>query len=475
MLSVCARDKREGRMGVQAQEEWLGTEPLGRLMARMAIPSVAAQVINVLYNIVDRVYIGHIPEIGFLALSGVGITFPIITLVTAFGAFSGRGGAPLASICLGMKDYDGAERILGTCTAFLLAAAVLLMAVFYGFQTPLLYAFGASDTLIGYAREYLSIYLLGTPFALVSVGLNTFISGQGNAKVAMVSVMSGAFLNLLLDPVLIFWFGLGVRGAAAASVVSQAVSAAIILWFLCSKRSVIRLKGRNVRLQKQTTGRIAALGVSPFVMQSTESLVTITLNSGLQAYGGDLYVGAMSILSSVLQLIAVPTQGITQGVQPIISYNYGAGNKDRVKGAVFRMMGLCLLTSLVLGGLAVLAPGVYVQLFTTNGDLAALTKEVMPVFFLGMCIFGLQDACQGTFLALNQAKISVFIATLRKIILLIPLAILLPKGFGVFGIFCAEPIADTLSVLTTITLFTLFFKHMIEPKNAGKEASALRK
>ncbi len=460
---------------MQAQEEWLGTEPLGRLMARMAIPSVAAQVINVLYNIVDRIYIGHIPEIGFLALSGVGVTFPIITLITAFGAFAGRGGAPLASICLGMKDYEGAERILGCAAAYLLVAAVLLMAVFYGFQTLLLYAFGASDALIDYARQYLTIYLLGTPFALVSVGLNTFISGQGNAKVAMVSVMSGAVLNLLLDPVLIFWFGMGVQGAALASVISQAVSASIAVWFLCFGGGVMRLRRKWIRLEGQTAKRIAALGVSPFVMQSTESLVTITLNSGLQAYGGDLYVGAMSILSSILQLIAVPTQGLTQGVQPIISYNYGAGNQQRIRGAVFRMMGLCLVIGLGLGGLAVLAPGVYVRMFTANEDLAALTEGVMPVFFLGMCIFGLQDACQGTFLALNQAKVSVFIATLRKVVLLIPLAILLPKAFGVSGIFYAEPIADTISVCTTITLFSLFFRHMIEPKNAGKEGAALRK
>lgn len=443
------------------QEKQLGSEPIGKLIVSMAVPSVAAQIINVLYNIIDRVYIGHIEGYGDMALTGVGVTFPILMLISAFSAFAGMGGAPLASIRMGRQEYDEAEDILGNSAGLLVLFAVMLTIVFSIFKTPILYAFGASENSITYAVDYISVYLLGTIFVQIAVGLNTFISGQGQAKIAMLSVLIGAVLNILLDPVFIFVLHMGVRGAALATIISQAVSALWILHFLTSQKSVIRLRLRKMRLKPSLVGKIASLGISPFIMQSTESLVSITLNSGLQRYGGDLYVGTMSILSSVMQLIVIPMQGVSQGVQPIISYNYGAKNGKRVKEAFFKMLAICFLGTFLLAGIAVIAPEIYAGIFTSNQALVNLTCEVMPVYFLGITIFGIQNACQSTFLALGQAKVSLFIALLRKVILLIPLAIILPKFMGVMGIYRAEPIADVISVLITILLFTVTFKKIL--------------
>ena len=440
------------------QDEKLGSAPLGKLIAEMAVPAVAAQIINVLYNIVDRIYIGHIHGYGDMALTGVGVTFPILMVISAFSAFAGMGGAPLASIELGRKDYDKAEKILGNSVGMLLIFSVLLTVLFSVFKTPVLYAFGASDTTIVYASQYVSIYLLGTIFVQFAVGLNTYISGQGNAKVAMLSVLIGAVTNIVLDPIFIFAFGMGVRGAALATIISQAISAAWVVRFLTSKKSVIRIRRKYIRLNAKTVGSIAALGISPFIMQSTESLVMITLNSGLQKYGGDLYVGTMSIMSSIMQLIIVPVQGISQGVQPIMSYNYGAGKMDRVKGSFIRMVTVCLAATLVLAGIAISQPQIYAKVFTANTELIELTCSVMPVYFLGITVFGIQMACQSTFLALGQAKVSLIIALLRKVILLIPLAIILPKFMGVMGIYRAEPIADFSSVTITMILFIITAK-----------------
>lgn len=444
-----------------SRDEKLGTESLGKLILSMALPAVAAQLINVLYNIVDRIYIGHIPGYGDMALTGVGITFPIIMVITAFSAFAGMGGAPLASIALGKKEYEKAERILGNSTGLLLMFSVVLTIGFLLFKTPALYAFGASGRSIVYAEQYITIYLLGTIFVQFAVGLNTFISGQGNSKVAMLSVLIGAVINIVLDPIFIFGMNMGVRGAALATIISQAVSAAWVVKFLTSEKSVIRIRKQNMKLDKKIVLSIAALGVSPFIMQSTESLVSITLNSGLQSYGGDVYVGSMSILMSVMQLTTIPIQGITQGIQPILSYNYGAGNRERVMGAFKRMLAICLTTTIVVAGTAIVHPSIFTGLFTSNGELAELTNKVMPVFFIGTTIFGIQMACQTMFIALGQAKVSVFIALLRKIILLIPLAIILPKIMGVMGIYYAEAIADTISVLATAIIFLLSYKKFL--------------
>ncbi len=459
-------------MEKETNKERLGTEPLGRLMVSLAVPAVAAQLINVLYNIVDRIYIGHIRGYGDIALTGVGVTFPIIMLISAFSAFAGMGGAPLASIELGKKDIRKAEQILGNSAGMIVLFSIVLTIGFSIFKTPVLYAFGASEVTIGYAKSYIGIYLVGTIFVQIAVGLNTFISGQGESKIAMLSVVIGALLNICLDPVLIFVLDMGVKGAALATVVSQAVSAAWVIRFLTSKRSMMKLKTEHMRLKKEIVVRIAGLGVSPFIMQSTESMVGITLNSGLQNYGGDLYVGTMSIMTSIMQLILIPVQGISQGVQPIISYCYGAGDKERVKGTFTRLLIAGLLGTLILGGVAVLAPGVYAGIFTSNEELIRLTCQVMPVYFLGITIFGLQSACQSTFLALGQAKVSLFIALLRKVILLIPLAVIFPRFMGVMGVYRAEPVADIISVVTTCVLFALTMRKVLKNMdNDQKEAA----
>ncbi len=459
-------------MEKEMNKERLGTEPLGRLMVSLAVPAVAAQLINVLYNIVDRIYIGHIRGYGDIALTGVGVTFPIIMLISAFSAFAGMGGAPLASIELGKKDIRKAEQILGNSAGMIVLFSIVLTIGFSIFKTPVLYAFGASEVTIGYAKSYIGIYLVGTIFVQIAVGLNTFISGQGESKVAMLSVVIGALLNICLDPVLIFVLDMGVKGAALATVVSQAVSAAWVIRFLTSKRSMMKLKTEHMRLKKEIVVRIAGLGISPFIMQSTESMVGITLNSGLQNYGGDLYVGTMSIMTSIMQLILIPVQGISQGVQPIISYCYGAGDKERVKGTFTRLLIAGLLGTLILGGVAVLAPGVYAGIFTSNEELIRLTCQVMPVYFLGITIFGLQSACQSTFLALGQAKVSLFIALLRKVILLIPLAVIFPRFMGVMGVYRAEPVADIISVVTTCVLFALTMRKVLRNMdNDQKEAA----
>ncbi len=455
---------RKAAIRMNHKDERLGTEPLGRLMFSLAVPSVAAQLINVLYNIVDRIYIGHIPEYGDVALTGVGVTFPILTMISAFSAFAGMGGAPLASIQLGKQNKQKAEQILGNSAGLLVLCAVILTVFFSVFKTPILYAFGASDATITYARDYITIYLIGTIFVQLALGLNAYISGQGEAKIAMFSVLIGAVLNICLDPVFIFLFHLGVRGAALATIISQAVSAAWVVRFLTSEKSVMRLTFKNMHLNGATIKMIAGLGISPFIMQSTESLVTITLNTGLQKYGGDLYVGSMSILMSIMQLITIPVQGITQGIQPVISYNYGAGNIDRVKATLKRMILVCLSGTLVLAGVAIFFPEVYTGLFTNNKELLELTCKVMPVYFLGISIFGIQCACQTSFISLGQAKVSLFIALLRKIILLIPLAVILPKFMGVMGIYRAEPVADTISVLTTSVVFVITMKKVLRNK-----------
>ena len=446
----------------------LGTENITRLMISLAIPSVLAQIVNVLYNIVDRIYIGRIPGVGAVALTGVGVTFPIITIISAFSGFASGGGAPLAAIALGQGDRKRAERILGNCVSMLLFFTVILMAFFFVFQKPLLYVFGASDNTIGYSSTYISIYLLGTVFVELAVGLNTFISAQGQARTAMFSVLIGAVVNIVLDPIFIFVFHMGVAGAAVATIISQALSAAWVLRFLCSEKSGIRLKKAGMKLDFSLIGQIMALGVSPFVMSATESAITIVMNHGLQVYGGDLYVGSMTILQSVLQLVFVPISGFTNGVQPIISYNFGAGKFDRVKMTIKRMISITFLAAFVYVFFAMLRPGLFARLFTTDEDLIALVKKVLPVYIAGMSVFGVQSGVQSSFLGLGQAKISLCIALLRKVILLIPLALILPRFFGVMGVYYAEPVADILSVLTAGTLFLLNIRKILSKEMLAK-------
>lgn len=435
-------------------EAALANAPIGRLMLKLAVPAVAAQVINMLYNIVDRVYIGHIPEEGQLALTGVGVTFPILMLISAFAAFSGMGGAPLASIRLGAGDRDGAEQILGNSLTMLLCAAAALTAFFSLFKQPILMAFGASPDTIGFALDYIGVYLLGTLFVQLALGLNTFISAQGKSLISMCSVLIGAVLNIALDPVFIFSLGLGVRGAAAATILSQAVSACWVVGFLCSRRSGLRIRPANMRPRAPVIGKIAGLGIAPFIMQSTESLVTVVLNTGMQSFGGDLYVGSITIMQSVMQMVVLPVQGITQGVQPIMSYNYGAKNYRRVRQAFQRLLTVTLAVTTAAFLLVCLFPGQLARLFNDDPELVWLVARVMPLFFGGIWAFGAQMACQSSFMALGQAKTSLFLALLRKVILLVPLAILLPRATGsVMGIYAAEPAADFLASATTLTLF----------------------
>lgn len=455
-------------MAQTRDEERLAKAPIGPLMLKLAVPAVAAQVINMLYNIVDRIYIGHIPQVGDIALTGVGVTFPIIMLISAFAAFAGQGGAPLASIRLGAGDREGAEEILGNSATMLLIAAVVLTAGFSIFKEPILYAFGASENTIGYAMDYIGIYLVGTVFVQLALGLNTFISAQGKALVAMLSVLIGAVLNICLDPVFIFGLHMGVKGAALATILSQAVSAAWVVGFLLSRRSGLRIRRKNLALKGKVVGRVAGLGVAPFIMQSTESLVTVVLNTGMQTYGGDLYVGTITIMQSIMQMIVLPTQGITQGTQPIMSYNYGAGNYLRVRRTFKRLLTVTLTVTCTAFVVVALFPGMLARIFTPQPELIALVSRVMPIFFGGMWAFGAQLACQTTFMALGQARTSLFLALLRKVILLVPLAILLPRLTGsVMGIYVAEPIADILASATTLTLFLSRRKKLLpKPKDA---------
>ena len=446
----------------------LGTENITRLMISLAIPSVLAQIVNVLYNIVDRIYIGRIPGVGAVALTGVGVTVPIITIISAFSGFASGGGAPLAAIALGQGDRKRAERILGNCVSMLLFFTVILMAFFFVFQKPLLYVFGASDNTIGYSSTYISIYLLGTVFVELAVGLNTFISAQGQARTAMFSVLIGAVVNIVLDPIFIFVFHMGVAGAAVATIISQALSAAWVLCFLCSEKSGIRLKKAGMKPDFYLIGQIMALGVSPFVMSATESAITIVMNHGLQVYGGDLYVGSMTILQSVLQLVFVPISGFTNGVQPIISYNFGAGKFDRVKMTIRRMISVTFLAAFLYVVFAMLRPGVFAGLFTTDEELIALVKKVLPVYLCGMSVFGIQSGIQSSFLGLGQAKISLCIALLRKVILLIPLALILPHFFGVMGVYYAEPVADLISVAIASMLFLLNIRKILSKEILAK-------
>ena len=446
---------------MQDKEQRMATEPIGKLMLSMAVPAVIAQVINILYSIVDRIYIGHIEGVGMEALTGVGVTFPIIILISAFSAFAGAGGAPLAAIWLGKGDRARAERILGNGVTMLLFFTVVLMVFFYAFKRPFLYTFGASDATIPYADRYITIYLLGTVFVELALGLNSFIISQGQSGVAMATVLLGAVANIILDPILIFGLDMGVEGAAWATVISQALSAVWTVGFLVSKKSSLTIKLAAMKPDFAVVGKVMALGVSPFIMRATECLISIVLNIGLQQYGGDIYVGSFTIMQSVMQMYSAPLGGFTQGVQPIISYNFGAGNFQRVKKLYRRMIGVCFAFSAVATAMIIIFPGFFAGMFTNDAELISLVKKVMPIFMCGMLVFGLQQGIQPTFLALGQAKISLFIAIFRKVILLVPLALILPLRFGVMGIYYAEPVSDIISALTATGLFLFHIRKIV--------------
>lgn len=450
------------------REERMATQPVGKLMASMTLPAILAQIINILYSIIDRIYIGHMEGVGANALTGVGVTFCITVFISAFSAFISNGAAPLAAIWLGKGDREHAEKILGNSVSFLFICAVALMAFFYAFQKPLLYMFGASDATIGYAMDYLSIYLIGTLFVELALGLNAFIICQSQPRVAMFSVLIGAIANIVLDPVFIFGMHMGVKGAAIATVISQGLSAAWVMSFLMGKKSSLKIRRSCMRLEGRILGSVFSLGISPFIMNATESFISIVLNHGLQAYGGDLHVGSLTIMQSIMQLFSAPINGFTQGMTPIVSYNYGARNFDRVKLLYRWMIGMCFGFRLISTATTMFLPRFYAGFFTNETELVALVGEVMPIFMAGMLVFGLQNGIQPTFLALGQAKVSLFIAVLRKIILLIPLAIILPHFMGVMGVYWAEPISDTLSAATASVLFLMNIKKILSEESLAK-------
>lgn len=440
----------------------LGTEKVSRLLVRLAIPTITAQIVNMLYNIVDRIYIGHIPGEGALALTGLGLCFPVLMLVTAFSSLVGMGGAPLASIKMGQQDTKGAEKILGNCFTMLTAAAVILTVVFRLNGRSLLFLFGASGDTIGYALDYANIYILGTISVMFSLGLNAFITTQGFTKISMLTVVIGAAVNIVLDPVFIFGFGMGVQGAALATIIAQTVSAVWVLMFLLGNKTILKIKKENLRVQGKVMFPVLALGLSPFIMTSTESLLNICFNTSLQKYGGDLAVGTMTILSSCMQVCSLPLQGLAQGAQPIVSYNFGAKNLSRVKEAFRLLFVSAVCASLVMWLIAVFAPGFFPSLFSSDEALIAYASWAIRIYLGMVFVMGAQMACQQTFVAIGEAKISLFLALFRKIIVLIPLIYLLPNFFEdkVFAVFLAEPVADTTAAITTTALFFWKFRKL---------------
>ena len=440
-------------------EERLGTDPMLRLIFRMALPAVAAQFVNLLYAIVDRVYIGHIPGIGTDALAGVGVTMSIVILISSFSAIVGAGGAPLAAIALGQGNRERAGKILGNGFVLLLLFTVVTSSLAYLFMEPVLLLTGASEHTLGYAEDYLSVYLLGTLFVELSVGLNAFINTQGRPGIAMTSVLIGAAMNIVLDPVFIFGLDMGVKGAALATILSQACSAGWVLRFLFSRQASLPLERRYMKLDKGIVLSMLALGVSPFIMASTESLVGL-LNGSLKHFG-DIHVSALAILQSAMQFASVPLVGFAQGFVPVASYNYGHGYKDRVRSC-FRISLITMFSfNFVLMLLMICFPSVVASAFTDDEVLIGTVRCVMPVFLAGMTIFGLQRACQNMFVALGQARISIFIVLLRKVILLIPLALLLPRFWGVNGIYAAEAISDATAAVCCTLLFAWKFPKIL--------------
>lgn len=442
----------------------LGEDRIGPLLFKLAFPAIVAQIINVMYNLVDRMYIGHIPDIGEAALTGVGVTMPVIMAISAFAALVSMGGAPRASIMMGRGENEKAEKILGNCTTMLVIMAVILTAVFLICGRDILMIFGASDQTIGYAWEYMQIYAMGTIFVQIALGLNAFINAQGFAKMGMFTVAIGAVCNIILDPIFMFGLDMGVQGAAWATILSQAISCVWVFCFLTGKKSRLRIRLRNLKPEGKVIGPSLALGISPFIMQFTESVLSVCFNTSLAKYGGDIAVGAMTILSSVMQFSMLPLQGLTQGAQPIVSYNYGAGNLDRVKKTFFLLLKCSLIYSTLLWAISVFAPQVFVSIFTNGEELGEYARWAMRIYMAMSLIFGAQIACQQTFIALGNAKTSVFLALLRKVILLIPLIYSIPHFVDnkAMGVFLAEPIADTIAVTVTVTLFTISFRKLLK-------------
>ena len=441
----------------------MATAPIWSLIVKLSIPAILAQIVNLLYNVIDRIYIGHMEGVGAIALTGVGLCLPIITFMSAFTMLVAQGGAPRAAIEMGKGDIKKAERILGNCFALLIFFAVVLTVVFSVFGEKLLMFFGASEETVIYALPYMQIYVAGSIFVMISLGLNMFITTQGFTKTSMATVLIGAVSNIILDPIFIFGFKMGVKGAAFATIISQAISAIWVLLFLLGKKTKLRIKKENLLPNAKILLPVLALGISPFIMNATEAVINISFNSSLQKYGGDVAVGAMTICATVFQMAWVPAQGIGQGAQPIISYNYGAKNVDRVKQAFKAFLIICFTYIFVFGALVELFPQFFIGIFNDNPELVDTAIWTIRLYGSAMTFFGIQLAIQQTFIAIGKAKASLFIACLRKVILLVPLIYILPNFFEnkVFAVFLAEPVSDAISIVTaSIVFFFVFRKEM---------------
>lgn len=450
-------------------KEFLGKEPIGKLLLKLALPTVAAQLINMLYNIVDRIYIGHIPEIGADALTGVGVCMPLIMMVSAFAALVGFGGSPRASIAMGKKDNDSAEKILGNCFTTQILVSLVLTVVLLVWNRDILMAFGASENTIGYGTRYMNIYSIGTIFVQLTLGMNAFITAQGFAKTGMLSVLIGAVSNIVLDPIFIFGLNMDVQGAALATIISQALSCIWVISFLFGKKTILKIRKKNMRLAASVIFPCLALGASTFIMQASESVISICFNSSLQKFGGDIAVGAMTILTSVMQFAMLPLQGLGQGAQPIISYNYGAGSSKRVKDAFKLLLKISFGYALLLWALVMLLPGVFVRMFNSDPVLITFTKTALRVYLAALFMMGIQLACQMTFNSLGRAVESIIVAITRKFVLLLPLIFILPRIFTdnkTMAVYLAEPIADFLAVSFTIVLFTIQFRKALQKMRA---------
>ena len=446
------------------EKKFLGTEPVGKLLVKLAVPTVIAQLVNMLYNIVDRIYIGHMEVDGKLALTGVGVCLPIIMIISAFAAFVGTGGAPRASISMGKSDNDTAEKMLGGCFTMQVGISLILTAVIALFGRDLLLAFGASENTIDYAVAYMSIYSLGTIFVELTLGLNAFITAQGFANIGMWTVLIGAAANIILDPILIYGLGMGVRGAALATVISQAISCVWVVTFLCGKKTQLRLRRENLFVSPKLILPCVALGSAAFIMQSSESVISVCFNSSLLKYGGDTAVGAMTILTSVMQFAMLPLQGIAQGAQPITSYNYGAKKPERVKQSFRLLLIVSLCYSILLWGLIMLFPGGFARLFNDDAELVAFTAKALRIYCGVMFLFGIQIACQMTFVSIGNAPCSIIVAVMRKFVLLIPMIYIMPQLFAdkTMAVYLAEPVTDTIAVTFTAILFGFQFSKALK-------------
>jgi len=454
---------------MEQKNDFLGRDPIGRLLWRMSLPAIVAQLINLLYNLVDRVYIGHMPEDGALALTGVGVCLPIIMIVSAFAALVSNGGAPRASMAMGKGDYDEAEKILGNSVALQIVISAVLTVLLLLFYRPLLLTFGASENTIGFASDYMKIYAAGTVFVQLTLGMNAFITAQGFAKVGMYTVLIGAAANIILDPIFIFALGMGVRGAALATVLSQGLSCAWVLAFLCGKKAFLRLRRENLFVSPKLILPCVALGLATFTMQASESVISVCFNASLLQYGGDIAVGAMTILTSVMQFAMLPLQGIGQGAQPITSYNFGAKNTSRVRETFRLLLKVCLIYSVSLWLLIELFPGLFARIFTPDAALIAFTARVLRIYCAGLFLFGIQIACQMTFVSIGSALCSIIVAVLRKFVLLLPLIYLLPALLPdqTTAVYLAEPVADVIAVTCTAILFSVQFRKALHKLEAS--------